>query len=283
MEGMMFRMTRTMGAPARTHDRQLEQAQQLMYRAWEERNPAKRIALAHDALAASPNCADAHVLLAEEEAPTVEKALEYYRKGVAAGERALGPEYFAENAGAFWGLLETRPYMRARLGLADALWRLLQTDEAIAHFREMLRLNPGDNQGVRYLLLNLLMRLERDAEVGALLAQYDDDAMAAWLYSRALHEFRTAGASERANEALRAALKENQHVPAYLMGEKRIPHALPQTIGFGDEHEAIAYAHDHINNWRRTAGALDWLKSQMARQPAGTQKRAVRKRGRTRK
>ena len=283
MEGAMYHLTREMGAPAGKQERGLEQAQQLMYRAWEERNPAKRIAFAHDALNASLDCADAYVLLAEEEAPTVEKALEYYRQGVAAGERALGGDYFAENAGSFWGLIETRPYMRARLGLADALWRLLRTDEAIAHYREMLRLNPGDNQGVRYLLLTLLMRLERDADVGALLAQYEDDGMAAWLYSRALFEFRTAGASERATRALREALAENRHVPAYLLAEKRIPHALPQLVGFGDENEAVAYAHEHINNWRRTAGALDWLKSQRASRPASAGHRPITKRRRTRK
>jgi hypothetical protein len=30
---------------------------------------------------------------------------------VAAGERSLGPKAFEEDAGHFWGILETRPYM----------------------------------------------------------------------------------------------------------------------------------------------------------------------------
>jgi tetratricopeptide (TPR) repeat protein len=277
MEGILSQMAREMGMPTVERNRKLERAQQLMYRAWEETNPAKRLALAHDALSASPDCADAYVLLAEDEAPTVEKAMEYYRQGVEAGERALGHDYFAKSEGHFWSLLETRPYMRARLGLARALWQVQKTGEAITHFREMLRLNPGDNQGVRYLLLDLLMHLERDADVGALLEQYADDAMALWLYSRALHAFRTAGASERANALLREALKENPHVPAYLTGEKRIPTRRPPTMGFGDEAEAIAYAADHLPHWRCTAGALDWLKTQMAREPAGQRKRTARK------
>lgn len=50
--------------------------------------PGKRLALAHTALATSPDCADAYVLLAEEAADTVARALEYYQKGVEAGERA---------------------------------------------------------------------------------------------------------------------------------------------------------------------------------------------------
>jgi len=113
--------------------------------------------------------------------------------------------------------------MRARTGLANMLWKLQRYDEAIVHYRELLRLNPNDNQGVRDVLLNLLMFLERDADAGQLLAQYEDDASAVWLYSRALLVFRQAGASAAANTALREAFKQNKHVPRYLTGEKRIP------------------------------------------------------------
>ena len=114
MEGMMAQIVGQMGGAVESGDPALEQAQQLMYEAWEETNPAKRIALAHRALSISPHCADAYVLLAEEEADTAGRALDYYRQGVAAGERALGREYFREFAGEFWGLIETRPYMRAQ-------------------------------------------------------------------------------------------------------------------------------------------------------------------------
>ncbi|HXY17585.1 MAG TPA: tetratricopeptide repeat protein [Gaiellaceae bacterium] len=69
---------------------------------------------------------------------------------VAAGERALGPRIFAEGAGYFWGLVETRPYMRARAALAALLWKLGRREEALEHARELLRLNPNDNQGIRY-------------------------------------------------------------------------------------------------------------------------------------
>ena len=34
---------------------------------------------------------------------------------------ALGPRGFKQYAGHFWGFLETRPYMRARAGLAGTL------------------------------------------------------------------------------------------------------------------------------------------------------------------
>jgi tetratricopeptide (TPR) repeat protein len=231
-----------------------------MYRAWEETNPAKRLALAHQALATSPDCADAYVLLAEEEADSLARAADYYRQGMEAGERALGAEYFAENKGDFWGLLETRPYMRAREGLADTLWGLKRREEAREHYRVLLELNPEDNQGVRYTLLNLLLEMERDAEAVALLKQYDD-GLAEWLYTWALMEFRQSGTGKAAERRLKAALKQNKHVPAYLSGRKRIPGQLPPYYGYGDEAEAVHYAHRYLAHWRRTPGAVDWLKS----------------------
>ena len=275
MEGMMAGLADSIGAVKDTSDPDLDRAQQLMYKAWEETNPARRLALAHQALSTSPNCADAYVLLAEEEADTVGRALELYQQGVAAGERALGPQYLDEFAGHFWGVLETRPYMRALHGLADTLWRLHRREEAIERYQELLRLNPGDNQGVRYVLLDLLLQLDRVADAEQLLKQYRGDWSAEWTYSRALLEFRRGGASDKARKALSDALKQNPHVPVYLIGQKRIPNRLPDYISPGREDEAISYASQHLNHWRRTPGAVDWLKARAEAQPAKARPRRV--------
>lgn len=90
----------------------LQEAQELVYQALQTTG-ARRVALAKRALSVSPDCADAYVLLAENESDA-RKARDYYRQGVDAGARALGAKYFEEAAGEFWGLVETRPYMRAR-------------------------------------------------------------------------------------------------------------------------------------------------------------------------
>src|SRR5215211_7843795 len=127
-------------APAPTTP--LERAQDLIYEAFETESSRKRVQLAKKALKVSPDCADAYVLLAEEDAGSLEEARELYQKGVEAGERALGRETFEEEAGHFWGILETRPYMRARQGLAVCLWELGEREEAIEHYQEMLDLNP---------------------------------------------------------------------------------------------------------------------------------------------
>ena len=244
-------------------DQDLNRAQDLMYDAWDETNPAKRLALAHKALSISPYCADAYVLLAEEEASTYEEELELYLKGVEAGEQALGEEYFEENQGHFWGLMITRPYMRARAGLAGILRDLGQYQEALAHFREMLRLNPGDNQGIRYLLLHLLMELNRLEEADALLEDYQGDWSVEWLYTRALRLFQEQAPPKKSAKALAEAINYNSHVPAYLLGQKRIPRQPPAFITSGGEDEAVSFSAAFLSVWRKTAGALDWLRDQL--------------------
>ena len=79
-------------------------------------------------------------------------------------------------------------------------------------------------------------------------------------YTRALLSFRQAGVGPEAGNALRAALEQTPHVPTYLTGRKRIPIRMPEYIGFGDGAEAVDYAAAHLNYWRRTPGAIDWLR-----------------------
>jgi hypothetical protein len=56
----------------------ISKAQAVMYDAWDQTSPRARVAFAHKALAISPLRADAYVLLAEEDAKSVEEALDYY-------------------------------------------------------------------------------------------------------------------------------------------------------------------------------------------------------------
>lgn len=246
--------------PAAEPQTPLEEAQAVMYVAWDASEKEQRIRLARKALSISKDCADAYVLLAEESARSVEEAQELYEAGVQAGERALGAEAFAEYEGHFWGVMETRPYMRAREGLADCLWRLDHRAEAIEHYEEMLRLNPGDNQGIRYTLLPCLLEEGRESEAEQLLRTYDEDVAAVWLYTRALLLFRQEGPSEEATARLQEALEVNPHVPGYLLGLRRLPRQLPPYMGLGDETEAAYYVAESNHLWLQQEGAMDWLR-----------------------
>ena len=235
----------------------LERAQEIMYDAFDARG-RKRVKLARKALEISPDCADAYVVLAEETARTPEQARDQYAEGVAAGERALGPGAFDEYEGAFWGTLETRPYMRARAGLAGALWSLGDVDGAVAEYRGLLDLNPDDNQGIRILLSSLLAEEGRDDELEALLDEYEGEISCNWPYSRALLAFRREGSTERANDLLEEALRANPFVPLLVLGLMPTPD-VPPYVSPGGLDEAVGYAADNTLAWLRTEGAAEWM------------------------
>ena len=234
-------------------------AQDLVYEAWETPSKRARVKLARQALEVSGMCADAYVLLAEEAAKSIAEARDYYRQGVAAGEKALGPETFEHDAGRFWRILETRPYMRARAGLADCLWDLGERDDAVAHMWDMLRLNPSDNQGLRYVLTVRLFALDDLGGVEKILNDYPEDIFAEWSYAKALLTFRQTGPSADAAKALKAAAKTNPHVPGLLLDRQPMPKTPPPYYAVGSKDEAVLYVLENRENWSAAKGALKWL------------------------
>ncbi|MFB0524472.1 MAG: tetratricopeptide repeat protein [Phycisphaerae bacterium] len=239
----------------------LEQAQDLMYDAFDSRG-RKQLQLARKALEICPDCADAYVLLAER-CSDVQKAKDLYAQSVAAGERALGEEFFEKEAGNFWGILETRPYMRARLGLAQCLEGLGQLEEAVHHYHELLRLNPMDNQGVRHMLLGCLLEMNANDEAEQLLKKYKDDkGLAISSYARALLTFRQKGNTAIAHKHLQKASSVNKYVPQYLLEDEQLPEFLPPSYSLGSEEEAVLCADLLKDAWNNTPDAIEWLESQ---------------------
>ena len=243
--------------PKREAATPLEAAQERIYDALEARG-WRRLQLARQALEICGDCADAYVLLAED-ARNVTEARKLYAQGVAAGERALGAETFKESAGRFWGLIETRPYMRARAGLASCLWAEGAREEAVDHYRELIRLNPGDNQGIRYVLVGALLEMDLFEELESLLGKYADDGAATWAYVRALVTYKKEGNSKTARKQIQEAMKTNRHVPDYLLGQKDLPPETPAYYEPGQDSEAACCALEIMDGWQQDGRALEWL------------------------
>ncbi len=239
-------------------EKKLDKATDIIYEAWETRDREKMMNLAYQALQVTPYCVDAYNLLAGESEDNEEK-LNLYLKGVEAGKLSLGDAFIKENTGDFWGLIETRPYMRALLGMADCLWNIGQRKEALAIYQNMLELNPGDNQGIRYLLVNYLLEEKEYGEVKKMLSMYRDESCF-MLFPKALLNYCTFGSNLKSNNSLIEAVRINGHVPLYLLGEKFMPYSLPDYYEYGDENEAVIYVDLALNAWRSSPGALDWLK-----------------------
>ena len=101
-------------------------------------------------LAADLRCLDAHAHLGNfvfDHSP--EKAIRHYAVGVRIGELSLGEGF---NGVLHWGHINNRPFLRCMHGYGLCLSRLGRLKEAEEVFNRMLRLNPTDNQGVRFLL-----------------------------------------------------------------------------------------------------------------------------------
>jgi tetratricopeptide (TPR) repeat protein len=232
-----------------------DKAQDLVFDAWEETSNKRREEMARKALELWPDCADAYCLLGET-AKSIKEERRLLEAAVAAGERAVAPEPFKEDVGRFWGIHSTRPYMRARFLLAGLLWDQGEQDAAIKHARELLRLNPNDNQGVRYILVGWLLQVGNDRGAVVLLDRYDE-ATAGWLYARALLEFRTWGDSDQVRETLESAFRSNDVVPELLMA-LRPESELPDSLG--TDEEARDVFQDLGEAWQATPAALDWLR-----------------------
>jgi len=242
----------------------LDLAQELVYEAWDDQDPGDQRRKCREALRISPDCADAHVLLAAL-AESNEEAMEAYRRGVEAGQHAIGREGFHANKGMFWALTETRPYMRARCGLARCLWLAGEYAASVEHCADMLRLNPNDNQGMRFLLAGCLLHLNRDDELAQLFGECDWDDSAPWAYWRALWAFRKRGDTPEPRELLSTAMTKNRHIPSLIAGEVECPPLEQEYTTPGGEDEAIEYAANWATVWRNTPGAVQWLRGHAAR------------------
>ncbi|MGE5191766.1 MAG: DUF6930 domain-containing protein [Deltaproteobacteria bacterium] len=261
---------RSLGRP-RPRRSPLDRAQELAWKAFETPDLERRIDLAQKALELSGDCADAYTILSRIVSDP-RQALMLLEQGLAAAERALGPQAMAEAVGNFWAVVETRPYMRARQALAECLWTMGRGEEAVGHLYEMLRLNPGDNQGIRYLLTAHLLELGRDADFDRLTEEYDEPS-AFLTFSRVLREFRRSGDSPASRGLLAKAQVANRHIVPLLLHGAPPEQDLPDSFSPGQIDEALLYVADFGGGWKQVPGAITWLRH--AAHSASTRPRKV--------
>ena len=80
--------------------------------------------------------------------------------------------YFKEDVGAFWDILETRPYMRVCYTYFEALLTCGMMRKAIGEGQRLLELCENDNLGVRYQLMHLYAYMEDETHALALHKQF---------------------------------------------------------------------------------------------------------------
>jgi len=216
--------------------------------------------LCYEALDIYPDCVDALHMLADIESKWQRDFIEGIKKAIEAGRRDLGQEFFEENKGHFWGLIETRPFMRAMAALAETLVDCgeYHIEKATAVHEEMLELNPNDNQGIRYGLLGCYLAAKRYYDTQQLI-EANDEQSTFFLWGQVLLDFATEG-KDKAMAILKKARQANPYVEQHFFPRKQQPKRSPQTYSPGNEDEAIVCARLLHLAWKAHSPARRWLK-----------------------
>ncbi len=191
-----------------------------------------------------------------------EKALLAWQQAVQTGLDAL-PDLFVFGRDRLeWGWLDNRPFLRAYHSLALHLEGLGMEGEALARYRDLLDLNPNDNQGVRELAIGLLFRMRRPLDVLEICDQYPDDWNEGVLYGRVL-ALLWLGRRDEARDALARAYKSLPLVARELAKRthKQPAGRLDGYVTVGGADQAYAYWENYGDLWKKVRGATAFIQS----------------------
>ena len=160
----------------------------------------------------------------------------------------------------WWDDIETRPYMRALYGRAMTEWHQGRFAETAKDLEKLLKLNPRDNQGVRFLVPLVHLLGDDDAKALKSLEEYDlnypdDYCEPALLLGKGLALWRS-GDDEPALAAYRVAMLQNLYITPMLLD---LP-TPPADIWHPNDRSEIGYAQDFMQSY-----AILW-----DREPAAT-------------
>ncbi|WP_456405003.1 SEC-C metal-binding domain-containing protein [Thiolapillus sp.] len=159
-----------------------------------------------------------------------------------------------------WPMLENRPALRSLARMIQLAEYRRDERQAIAYAEKLLALNPNDNHGVRTLMMNHLLRENRNEEAIELADQYPGDMNPELAFGEALAYFRL-GEIDVAADALEEARSVLPKViPMLLRKTARKPKLSGQGVHIGGDDQAWYYRETARDLWLQTPGAMDWLK-----------------------
>ncbi|AQQ51927.1 SEC-C metal-binding domain-containing protein [Planococcus lenghuensis] len=189
-----------------------EQAQKTAYETYQTETETERIEQAETVRRLDPDNPDGLLFAAEQETDPA-KRQQLLKQAVTEAQGDFEPEMDVA-----WLYVTNRPYLRALFLLGLHHWENGETADAFNGFYEVLQLNPGDHQGVRYPAISSLLALGRVEDAESLIDHYDethtDNAFYAWF--RWLIERKKGFFSAAAQEAYRTAVDKNPYVEKYV-------------------------------------------------------------------
>lgn len=219
----------------------LDDAYELLEEAEKAKSKKQALALAQEAYEKCPECFDALLFQYDLEDSALEKermlneGLEIERKNL------QKKKYFEkENIGSFYGIFETRPYIRGLYRKAMGLLIDGKIKMAKAVCEEILKLNENDNLGARYLLMAIYAYFEDEKNALRLFKKYQEEQMEMLFPLFAIYYKNEQ--TEKAVEYLNRIQKSNPHFLKWFKNTiKKNPDVLEGYYQKGDSSEVIMY------------------------------------------
>jgi tetratricopeptide (TPR) repeat protein len=160
-----------------------------------------------------------------------------------------------------WIILENRPFLRAYHSLGLEYLDRGHIPKALDVFNNILAMNPGDNQGVRALVIDCCFHLRDPRGVMTVCDRFPEDLMEHVLYGRALALIQL-GRADEAKASLRQAIERFPLVGKELVKARhRKPKNLrADIVTLGGADQAYFYWLDQGGHWKRTPGALELVR-----------------------
>ncbi len=154
----------------------LDDAYEILEEAQNARNEKEALRLAKKAYEKTSECFDAILFQCDLEENEI-KRMKLLDDGLEFEKNRLTKEkYFdKENIGHFYGVFETRPYIRGLAIKAEYLLEEGKLRQAANVCKEVLRLNKNDNLGARYLLMAIYATLEEEKDMLDLYKKYPEE------------------------------------------------------------------------------------------------------------
>ena len=234
----------------------MEEAEDLLQQAYQTESNSKSAALAKKAFELNPLFSDSLLHVAQVGKLFLFEKFMYLLEALRISVAQLPPDYFTTEDFPFWLELETRPFMRALhcLGIEYYEAEMLEFSEFYLSFA--LDLNSNDNQGIRYLLVNVLLHQNKTKDAKVILEKYGDST-ASFSYAKLLLGLLESATSEELDRLWDNAYGLNPYVPRLILNRSIPFHEGPYRRG--DESEARAYVSYAWKGWDQHSDACKWL------------------------
>lgn len=224
----------------------LDKAYELLNKAENAKTKRQAIKLANEAYELCSACLDAKLFLADIEENTLkrEKILD---EALAFEKERLEKEGFfdKDNIGHFYGIFETRAYIRGLNMQAYNYASDGKMHKAKDVCREILRLNTNDNMGSRYLLMAIYAYFEEEKELLALYNKYKENNLS--MLFPLLAFYYKLGDYDKAKKYLKEINAVNPHFYKFFKGTLKINDKVPTGYySIGDASEVLMYFDDYF-------------------------------------